>query len=491
MKTAEVYCKSNVTPSPSPLGEGDRGGEAAVSSYQLIIIGGGPAGYTAAEAAGKAGLSVLLIEKQNVGGVCLNEGCIPTKTLLYSAKTYDGAKHGSKYAVSATDVSFDLPKIIARKSKVVRKLVLGVKAKLTSNNVALVTGAAEVVDAHTVRCGEEVYTCDNLILCTGSETFVPSIPGLDKVDYWTHREALDNKELPASLAVVGGGVIGMEFASFFNSLGVEVTVIEMMDEILGGMDKELSAMLRAEYAKRGIKFLLSTKVTGFVPPLSPEEGIRYTYEPVSADVSTSPSCDGEGTEGQAQRILISVGRRPVIKGFGLENLGLECNERGSIVVNEHMQTSVPNVYVCGDLTGFSLLAHTAVREAEVAVHHIIGKEDAMSYRAIPGVVYTNPEIAGVGQTEESLQAKGIPYRAVKLPMAFSGRFVAENEGVNGVCKVLLGEDDTVLGAHVLGNPASEIITLAGMAVEMKLKAAEWKKIVVPHPTVAEIFREAL
>lgn len=486
MKTDEINCKSSVTPSPSPLGEGDRGGEASV-----IIIGGGPAGYTAAEAAGKAGLSVLLIEKQNVGGVCLNEGCIPTKTLLYSAKTYDGAKHASKYAVSAADVSFDLPKIIARKSKVVRKLVLGVKAKLTSNNVTLLTGEAEVVDAHTVRCGENVYKCDNLILCTGSETFVPPIPGLDKVDYWTHREALDNKELPASLAIVGGGVIGMEFASFFNSLGVEVTVIEMMDEILGGMDKELSAMLRAEYAKRGIKFLLSTKVTSLAPSLSPEEGIRYTYEPMVTNPSTPPPAAEGSMEGRAERILISVGRRPVTKGFGLENLGLECTERGSIVVNEHMQTSVPNVYVCGDLTGFSLLAHTAVREAEVAVHHIIGKEDAMSYRAIPGVVYTNPEIAGVGQTEESLQGKGIPYRTVKLPMAFSGRFVAENEGVNGMCKVLLGEDDTVLGVHVLGNPASEIIALAGMAVEMKLKAAEWKKIVVPHPTVAEIFREAL
>lgn len=193
----------------------------------------------------------------------------------------------------------------------------------------------------------------------------------------------------------------------------------------------------------------------------------------------------------AERLLMSVGRRPVTKGFGLENLNLQRTERGSIVVNGQMESSLPGVYVCGDLTGFSLLAHTAVREAEVAVHAILGKEDRMSYAAIPGVVYTNPEIAGVGQTEESLTAKGIAYRAVKLPMAYSGRFVAENEGVNGVCKVLLGEDDTILGAHVLGNPASEIITLAGMAVEMKLKAAEWKKIVFPHPTVAEIFREAL
>lgn len=446
--------------------------------YQVIIIGGGPAGYTAAEAAGKAGLSVLLIEKKkNLGGVCLNEGCIPTKTLLYSAKTVDNARHASKYAVNVSDVSFDLGKIIARKSKVVRKLVLGVKSKLTSNKVDLVTGEAQIVGPGRVRCGEEMYEGENLILCTGSETFIPPIPGIETVDYWTHREALDNKELPASLAIVGGGVIGMEFASFFHSLGVEVTVIEMMDEILGGMDKELSALLRADYAKRGIKFLLSTKVVGLAQS---DEGTVVSYE----------NAEGSGSI-VAQRLLMSVGRRPVTKGFGLENLDLEKTERGAIRVNSRMQTSLPGVYVCGDLTGFSLLAHTAVREAEVAVHTILGKEDEMSYRAIPGVVYTNPEIAGVGETEESATAKGLTYRGVKLPMAFSGRFVAENEGVNGVCKLLIGENEQIIGAHVLGNPASEIIVLAGTAIELGLTAAQWKKIVFPHPTVGEIFREAL
>lgn len=445
--------------------------------YQVIIIGGGPAGYTAAEAAGKAGLSVLLIEKKNLGGVCLNEGCIPTKTLLYSAKTVDNARHASKYAVNVSDVSFDLGKIIARKSKVVRKLVLGVKSKLTSNKVDLVTGEAQIVGPGRVRCGEEMYEGENLILCTGSETFIPPIPGIETVDYWTHQEALDNKELPASLAIVGGGVIGMEFASFFHCLGVEVTVIEMMDEILGGMDKELSALLRADYAKRGIKFLLSTKVVGLAQS---DEGMVVSYE----------NAEGSGSI-VAQRLLMSVGRRPVTKGFGLENLDLEKTERGAIRVNSRMQTSLPGVYVCGDLTGFSLLAHTAVREAEVAVHTILGKEDEMSYRAIPGVVYTNPEIAGVGETEESATAKELTYRVVKLPMAFSGRFVAENEGVNGVCKLLIGKNEQIIGAHVLGNPASEIIVLAGTAIELGLTAAQWKKIVFPHPTVGEIFREAL
>lgn len=450
--------------------------------YQIAIIGGGPAGYTAAETAGKAGLSVVLFEKQSLGGVCLNEGCIPTKTLLYSAKTYDSARHTSKYAVSVPEVSFDLSKIVARKQKVVRKLVLGVKGKLVANNVTVVNGEASIADKNHVLCGGETYECDNLLLCTGSETFIPPIPGVDEVPYWTHREALDNKELPKSLAVIGGGVIGMEFASFFNSLGVEVTVIEMLDEILGGMDKELSAMLRAEYTKRGIKFMLDTKVVSLSGNVL-EDGqaqVQVNYE----------NAGGAGSV-VAERLLMSVGRRPVTKGFGLENLGLEKTERGNIWVDGQMRTSVPGVYACGDLTGFSLLAHTAVREAEVAVHAVLGKEDCMSYKAVPGVVYTNPEIAGVGDTEETLRKKGIPYRTIKLPMAYSGRFVAENEGVNGMCKLLLAEDDTLLGAHVLGNPASEIITLAGMAIELRLTVSEWKKIIFPHPTVGEIFREAL
>lgn len=445
--------------------------------YQVAIIGGGPAGYTAAEAAGKAGLSVVLFEKKSLGGVCLNEGCIPTKTLLYSAKVYDYAKHASKYAVNVPEASFDLAKIIARKSKVVRKLVLGVKSKLTAHQVTLVQGEACIVDPHTVRCGEETYTCDHLLICTGSETFIPPIAGIQEVNYWTHRDALNNKEVPRSLVIVGGGVIGMEFAAFFQTLGVEVTVVEMMDEILGGMDRELSGLLRAEYTKRGIKFLLHTKVTGVSQT---PEGITVTYEQ-------------DGTEGTVcdEKLLMSVGRRPVLNGFGLENLNLELTERRNVKVDEHLQTSVPGVYVCGDLNGVSLLAHTAVREAEVAVNHILGRNDAMSYRAIPGVVYTNPEIASVGMSEEALQASGVSYRTVKLPMAYSGRFVAENEGVNGVCKVLLADDDTLLGVHLLGNPASELIVMAGMMIEDRRKLSEWKRYVFPHPTVGEIFRELI
>lgn len=448
-----------------------------MNNYQLAIIGGGPAGYTAAEIAGKAGLSVVLFEKKNLGGVCLNEGCIPTKTLLYSAKTLDAARHASKYAVKVGEAEADVPKIVARKQKVVRKLVLGIKGKLTNAGVTVISGEAIVLDKNHIQCGEEQYQCDNLLLCTGSETFVPPIPGVSEVPYWTHRDALDCKELPQSLVIVGGGVIGMEFASYFCSMGVKVTVIEMLDEILGGMDKELSAMLRAEYAKRGVQFLLNTKVISLV---GKDNSITISYENAGGTHSV-----------ESEKVLLSVGRKPVTEGYGLENLNLKRTERGTIWVDEHLQTSVAGVYACGDLNGRSLLAHTAVREAEVAVHAILGKNDAMSYRAIPGVVYTNPEIAGVAATEEVLKQQGIAYTVKQLPMAYSGRFVAENEGVNGVCKVLVAEDDTVLGAHLLGNPASEIIMLAGMAITLNLKADEWKQMVFPHPTVGEIFKETV
>lgn len=445
--------------------------------YDVAIIGGGPAGYTAAEKAAKGGLSTVLFEKNALGGVCLNEGCVPTKTLLYSAKTYDQIKHASKYAVSAENPSFDYPKIIARKNKVVKKLTAGIRMKMKESGVEVITGEAMIqgkTDEGNIllQCAEQVYEAKNLLVCTGSESVIPPIPGVNETEYWTSREALQSKELPASLIIIGGGVIGMEFASFFNSMGTEVQVVEMLDKILGPMDKELSDMLQAEYAKRGVKFYLGHKVTGI-------HGQEVTVEK-----------DGESFTLHGEKVLLSVGRRPVTKGFGLETLALEPYRNG-IKVNEYMQTSLPNVYACGDITAFSLLAHTAVSEAEVAINHILGKARAMSYKAIPGVVYTNPEIAGVGKTEEELQASGTPYQVKKIPMAFSGRFVAENEMGNGVCKLILAEDGTLIGAHLLGNPASELIVIAGIAIEKGMKAEELTSFVFPHPTVGEILKEAL
>ncbi|OPZ97652.1 MAG: Dihydrolipoyl dehydrogenase [Bacteroidetes bacterium ADurb.Bin416] len=447
--------------------------------YDLLIIGGGPAGYVAAERAGHQGLNVILFEKNSMGGVCLNEGCIPTKTLLYSAKTFDNALHGDKYGVFADNVRFDFAKITARKDKVVKKLVAGVESKMKVNHVTVVKGEAMIQSRTSngleVKCNDQSYIGKNLLICTGSEAAVPPIPGLveagDRI--LTNREILALKEQPASLVIIGGGVIGMEFASFYNSLGTNVTVVEMLPEILGGLDTELSALLREQYAKKGITFHLSSKVTKV------------------ADDTVWFEANGQTNSVQGEKILLSVGRRPVTKGFGLENLGVEL-VKGGIKVDDRLRTNVPNVFAAGDVTGFSLLAHTASREGEVVVNNLLGKTDHMRYNAIPGVVYTNPEVAGVGLTEEAAKAQGIEVKVAKLPMAYAGRFIAENEGGSGLCKVILGARyGEVLGVHLLGNPSSEMIYGACLAIEQEMTLDALKEVVFPHPTVSEILKETL
>ena len=445
----------------------------------LLIIGGGPAGYVAAERAGHEGLNVVLFEKKAMGGVCLNEGCIPTKTLLYSAKMYENALHGDQYGVFGDNIRFDYGKMLSRKKKVVRKLVSGVESKMKTNKVTVVKGNAIINGRSTegieVTCNDEKYLGRNLLVCTGSEASVPPIPGLKEAGevILTNREILEMETLPQSLVVIGGGVIGMEFASFFNSLGTKVTIVEMLPEILGGLDFEISAMLREIYTKKGITFNLNAKVVKV-------EGNRVVFEK-----------EGETESVEGEKILLSVGRRPVTQDFGLENLGVELLKNG-IKVDEKMRTNVPGVFAAGDVTGFSLLAHTASREGEVVVNNLTGRNDIMRYNAIPGVVYTNPEVAGVGETEESAKAKNIAYKVSKLPMAYAGRFVAENEGGSGMCKVLTGEKHgEVIGVHMLGNPSSEIIYGACIAIEQEMTLKELQEVVFPHPTVSEIFKEVV
>ena len=441
----------------------------------------------AAGRAGAAGLSVVLFEKRELGGVCLNEGCIPTKTLLYSAKVYDYAKHADRYGVNVPESSIDFGAIFKRKVKVVKKLVGGVKVQMRNANVEVVSGEAVIqgrgADGITISCGENSYTAKNLLICTGSEAAVPPIPGLREglgETVVTNREILALEAQPERLVVIGGGVIGMEFASFFNSIGTQVTVIEMLPKILGPLDDEISAMLQAQYAKKGVEFHLSCKVVAV-------EGNEVVYEDPEGNI-----CRAAG-----DKILVSVGRRASFAGIGLENIGVELalNPAGrpyGIKVDEKMRTNVPGVYAAGDVTGFSMLAHTATREGEVAVNTILGKEDTMSYKAIPGVVYTNPEVAGVGVTEAEAAAKGLEVEVLKLPMAFSGRFVAENERGEGLCKVIVDKTShKVLGVHMLGNPCSEIIQSACIAIEEGLTVEQLKEVVFPHPTVSEILKETV
>lgn len=445
--------------------------------YDIAIIGGGPAGYTAAERAAAGGLKTVIFEKKAIGGVCLNEGCIPTKTLLYSAKLLDNAKGAIKYGISVPDgITFDMEKMISRKDRVVKTLTGGVKMTVKSYGAELVEKEAVITGENNgliqISADGESYEVNYLMICTGSESVIPPIKGLSDVDYWTSKEALESTVLPQSLAIIGGGVIGMEFASFFNSMGVKVNVIEMMPEILGAMDKETSAMLRSVYQKRGINFYMNSKVTEVG-----KSGITIEK-------------NGKQSVIEADKILVSAGRKANLGQVGLDKLSIELLRNG-VKVDEHMLTSHPRVYACGDITGRSMLAHTAIRESEVAINHILGMEDRMDYDCVPSVVYTNPELAGVGKTEEELAMAGIPYHVQKLPMAYSGRFVAENETGSGLCKLVLDNDDRVIGCHLLGNPASEIMVVAGIAVQHKFTVEEFQKTVFPHPTVGEIYHETL
>lgn len=449
--------------------------------YDLIVIGGGPAGYLAAERAGDSGLSTLLFEKGSLGGVCLNEGCIPSKTLLYSAKLYDGAVNSEKYGVSVEHAKLNHEVVINRKNKVVRVLTAGVKGKLKKSNVTVIGELAQIVgrgaDGFNVKAGDALYQGRNLIIATGSVPVIPPIKGIsegmEKGRVLTNREILNLKEVPESLVVVGGGIIGLEMASYFNSAGSKVTVIEMLDHIAGNTDREILDRLMKNYQKKGIEFLLEAKVT----------------EVRGAEVICE--YNGEASSIPADKVLISVGRRAATKELGLESLNIET-EKGAITTDEHGMTNVPGVYAAGDVNGKSMLAHTAYREAEVCVDNILGKNSVMKYNSIASVIYTNPEVACVGETEATADEKGIKFEAVKLPMTYSGRYVAENEGGDGFCKVLIDKDSkSIIGVHMIGSYSSEIIYGAAMMVGQRMTVEEIKELIFPHPTVSEIIKETI
>lgn len=443
--------------------------------YFLAIIGGGPAGYTAAEMASKAGKQVVLFERDTVGGTCLNVGCIPTKTLLYSAKRYYQAAHADKYGVTAETVTFDYAKMVQRKTKVVRKLVAGIKARLNNDCCTLVQGQAAVVsrtdEMVTLTCNGETYEAENLLICTGSSNFVPPIPGIkDNPHVWNSTDALAAKELPASVAIVGGGVIGMEFATLYHELGVPVTVIEALPNILSNLDQEIVKVLRDKYEREGVHILTGTKVTA-----------------IKGNTLSLENAEGEHLDSvEADKILVCVGRRANIEG--LEALTDLEYERG-IKVDDFLRTNLKNVYAAGDVTGKIMLAHVAARQAEVAVGRMLKQIplQRIAYNAIPSVVYTNPEIASVGITESEMNCE-----VRTLPMTFSGRFVAENEGETGLCKMLVDKKtQSVMGVHIIGNTCSEFIAAASFAVRMGYTVPEFRQVVFPHPTVSEILKEIL
>ncbi len=449
--------------------------------YDLIVLGGGPAGYNAAERAGKAGLKTVVIEKRALGGVCLNEGCIPSKSLLYSGKIFDYAHHGDLYGVTVTGASIDQKKVIERKNRVVKTLVSGIGSKMKKAKVKVVDAEGYIEgrdeNGFNVKAGGEVYTGKQMLIATGSMPVVPPIPGLrenlETGFVMTNREILDLTEIPGELVVIGGGVIGLEMASYFNSVGSHVTVIEMLDHIAGPTDQGISKILLGNYTKKGVDFKLGCKVTAV------GDG-KVTFEE-----------NGKTQSVKADKVLCSIGRRAVTQGYGLENLNVAL-DRGAIITDEFMKTNVAGLYAAGDVNGKIMLAHTAYREGEVAVNNILGKRDRMRYNAIPSVIYTNPEVGSVGETEESAKAKGLDVEVKTVSMLYSGRYLAENEGGDGICKLIVDKKyDRLIGVHMIANYASEIIYGAAMMIETEMKLDNIKEIVFPHPTVCEVIREAL
>lgn len=453
-----------------------------ICDYDLIIIGAGPGGYSAALNASKNGLRTLLIEKDKIGGVCLNEGCIPTKTLLYSAKIYDNIQNGEKYGVTAENIKLDHEKILRRKDKVIKTISMGIKSSLQNANVTCLNASAKLVRKEkgnicVMTEPEGIYVSKNIIIATGSSPILPGIKGVREMYaqgfLLTSREILAIAEPPKSLAIIGGGVIGLEMAAYFCSAGAEVTVIELLPKICGSLDKDLSDILLKNFRKKGINFLLNSKL------LEVKNG-SLIYEE-----------NGETKELFCEKALMSVGRSANISGLGLEEAGIALG-KNSIITNEFCETNVKGVYAIGDVNGKLMLAHTAYREADACVNNILGKPDKLDYTNIPSVIYTNPEAASVGETEESAGQKKYDFETITISMRYSGRYLAENEGGDGICKVIIDKSSrTILGAHIIANYASEIIYGAGILIQNKIKIDDCKKIVFPHPSISEIIREAL
>ena len=436
----------------------------------LIIIGGGPGGYTSAIRASQMGMNVTLIEKGELGGTCLNVGCIPTKALLKSAHLYNETKNSSQFGVDVQGAAFDLPKIMERRETVVKKLTGGVRMLLKKNGIEVIKGEASFKDDSTITVNNMDYSFGHAIIASGSRPASVPIPGLDGENVISSSEALQINNVPESLVIIGGGVIGIEFASIFNSFGSKVAIVEMMPSILPLIDEELSGALCKVLERRNITIYTGTRV----------QQIRTGAVIISVD--------GRMEEISCGTVLLAVGRHPNLDCLLLKNTGIEYDNKG-IKVNEYMQTTVPNVYAIGDVAPTPQLAHVASKEGIVAVEHIAGGRGRMKYHCIPSCVYTVPEVASVGMTEAEAREKGISYTVGRFPLMASGKAVVEGAG-EGFVKILAGEDEEILGVHIMAPHASELIYQASLAMSMEASVEELIEAVYPHPTISESVLEA-
>jgi len=446
--------------------------------YQVGILGGGPGGYVCALRAAQLGLSVVLIEGDRLGGTCLNRGCIPTKALVKSADLYREMEHAEEFGLFFGEKRVDYGAVVARKDNIVNTLVGGVEKLMKAANIRVVKGWGEFKEVGQLLVmtedGVELIRVENVILATGSVPIRIPIPGADLPGVGTSDEFLEEKELPKRLVVIGGGVIGLEFASIYKAFGVQVSVVEMLPTLLPTIDEEIPKRLTPLLKRSGIEIFTKTAV----------RGIRQEGAGLVVQVE-----DGKGIRDiPADRVLLSTGRRPSLRGIDVDNLGLET-EKGVVKVNAQMQTNLPHVYAIGDLVGGIMLAHVASSEGIAAVEHIAGRSVEINYKAIPSAIFTHPEIASVGHTEQELKASGKIYRASKFPFSANGKALALGESI-GLVKILADHEGVIVGASIMGPQASSLIAELVLAVEKGLRAEDIARTVHAHPTLPEAIMEA-
>ena len=453
---------------------------------KIVIIGGGPGGYVAAIRAAQLGAAVTLVENKYLGGTCLNVGCIPTKVLLHTSELLDLLKNDAKeLGITISDYHGDWPKLQKRKTKIIKKLVGGVNGLLKNNGITQIMGTAVFVNKHQIKVisekqdqvttGSQVIDFDFAIIATGSKPVIPPIPGSNHPDVITSDTALSLDAVPASLGIIGGGVIGCEFASIYNAFGCKVTIIEMLPEIVANMDADIVKPLKAKLQKDGVEIFTSTRVESIQE--KPDGLAITTSSPAGEKIIT------------VAKVLLSVGRKAELDTLELAQAGIQT-ARGAIVVNQKMQTNVPHIYAVGDCNGGVMLAHVASAEGIVAVETIIGKRSQIDFKTIPYCVYTKPELASVGMTEAQARDQGYEVKVGTFPMAVNGKAMIMGETTGVVKYVTDAATGEILGLHMAGPRATDLIVEGALAIRLEATVAELMATIHAHPTVGEALMEA-
>ncbi|SDE19361.1 dihydrolipoyl dehydrogenase [Riemerella columbipharyngis] len=455
-----------------------------MNQFDVTVIGSGPGGYVAAIRCAQLGFKTAIIEKYpTLGGTCLNVGCIPSKALLDSSEHFENAKHNfANHGIIINEPKADIKRIIERKNEVVEQTTKGINFLMDKNKITVFEGVGNFESANKINItkkdgSSEAIESKYTIIATGSKPSSLPFINIDKERIITSTEALNLKEIPKHLIVIGGGVIGLELGSVYKRLGAEVTVVEYLDRIIPGMDGSLSKELQKVLKKQGIKFMLSTAVSA----------VERNGDSVKV---TAKDKKGQEVSVEGDYCLVSVGRRPYTDGLGLEKAGVELDERGRVKVNDHLQTNVSNIYAIGDVVKGVMLAHKAEEEGVFVAELLAGQKPHINYNLIPGVVYTWPEVAGVGKTEEQLKAEGIAYKVGNFPMRALGRSRASGD-TDGLVKIIADEKtDEILGIHIIGARAADMIAEAVVAMEYRASAEDIARISHAHPTFTEAIKEA-